>query len=397
MPPADALLLMLEELKPPTAIAKIKNSSHFFVYYDQNKAWSSHKGNEKPELNESTLNIATAAKIINSGSATGQLKHFYISHAINEALKSPFVKKIAPHYIRLAGHNDLSPQLRLWISSENATATWHYDMERNFFTQLTGRKKFVIANSDSYLFLKLHSNLHPSWRQSKYIESCSLQETLDLAIDYVDSTEVLSVACTNSSNFHQNHHRQNPICRYREEILKVNPETLESKIELVKEIFGISEVHLEAGDVFHLPPFFFHCVQSGLRSLSLNSWIGSSEYYLIQKLQNIPLPWNEDSSFSEKVQAIRFTMFRLFQRFGYRGVWGVEYDLFSKALEERYINYFDTTAKDFVANTVDLPCDNGVGGGVEFHWTGHLCVWDTKSELEDLLRGENLYIYIYKV
>ena len=60
-----------------------------------------------------------------------------------------------------------APSSNLWFTSENATATTHYDLEHNFFWQLYGKKVFrlsMLMRHDRYL---PHCSFHPEWRQAQ--------------------------------------------------------------------------------------------------------------------------------------------------------------------------------------------------------------------------------------
>ena len=65
-------------------------------------------------------------------------KHIYGTHDVKAPLLNPVMKHSVPHLHRVAQINDAGPDPSavLWMTSTNATAHWHYDLEHNFFWQL---------------------------------------------------------------------------------------------------------------------------------------------------------------------------------------------------------------------------------------------------------------------
>jgi hypothetical protein len=321
-----------------------------FTYRASDRAWS---GKSKVDLSRAphdivTLSAANVAAEVFSDSGTGP--YYYLSYVINRPETHPFVRQVAPYLLRLGGSAALAPQMRLWISSEGAVATWHYDMERNFFVQLAGNKRFLLANADAYLFLQPKSFLHPGWRQAAHGDILSAADLIDLALAYVGDSLPGALACSGRDIMSANHHRLNPICKYRD-MIAADPS--KNQRDIVASLFGIKEVTLLAGDVLHLPPFVFHCVMSGQSSASLNVWLGSSELSIATKLQNIPLPWVGTASLAQKIKAIRFSIMRYFSLLGHSGLYGIEYALFVSALESRYAELAQSEGAVFCAATTD--------------------------------------------
>jgi len=60
-----------------------------------------------------------------------------------------------------------APSSNLWFTSENATATTHYDLEHNFFWQLYGKKVFRLSMLMQHDWYLPHCSFHPEWRQAQ--------------------------------------------------------------------------------------------------------------------------------------------------------------------------------------------------------------------------------------
>ena len=65
------------------------------------------------------------------------------------------ISHLVPLFQQIPMLNNQSPLLRLWISTANATALPHYDLEDNLFFQLSGSKTFIIASPQIVAWLLL--------------------------------------------------------------------------------------------------------------------------------------------------------------------------------------------------------------------------------------------------
>lgn len=328
VPTMDQFLDLLPTLNPDFTNVKMNDLSRVFLYHASDRAWG-------VKLNISSANYDTAIlpilHVIEHIYAVEDMKpYYYVSYDIKHAFKSPIVAASAPYLLRIGGHALAQPQMRLWLGSNGATASWHYDMESNFFVQLTGSKVFLLANADAYLFLNPQSFLHPNWRQSVHFNLTSIASVIDVALSFLDAQS--NISCFGRQTTLHNHNRLNPICKFKE----MQESATRTREKIVVDLFGLQEVSLAPGDVLHLPPFYFHCVISGKNSSSLNAWLGSKELSISQKLQTVPLPFMESDSFIMKLTAVRFTIMRLFTMFGQGGASGIEFKMFSDALRERY-------------------------------------------------------------
>lgn len=109
--------------------------------------------------------------------------------------------------------------LFLWLSGADVRPAIHFDSDHNFFVHLNGSKKFVLFPPWEWENLYLYPRIHPSWHKSQ------------LSFDAVP--------------------------------LETYPNAPRARAY---------EVLLEPGDVLHVPPYWFHHVESTTPSVSLASW-----------------------------------------------------------------------------------------------------------------------------
>ena len=152
------------------------------------------------------------------------------------------MKQIVPYLYRVAQINDAGPDPTavLWMTSTNATAHWHYDLEHNFFWQLFGSKRFLLAPTEMSDQFNSHASSHPSWRQSQITQS----------------------------PFSSSLSRASPEWKY--------------------------DITLEEGELLYIPPMMFHSVTSLSNSISLNMWASSDEMKVTENLKKIQLPFKID-------------------------------------------------------------------------------------------------------
>lgn len=384
VPPFDRMIALLPTLQPSVVMAKKQISSGIFQYHASERSWSTKLNISGPEYEYEPMSMEDVLRNIYGEGIYSGRPYYYITYEIKKK-SNAFVAAAAPYLLQLGDPSVIPPQMRLWLSSPGAVASWHFDMESNYFVQLTGSKTFLLLNADAYLFMNPRSYLHPSWRQAEYAMLTTLSSVIELAIDFMDSQNVTQ--CTGTSTIYQNHHKKNSICRYNSLIKSGS-----TKESAVMELFGIISVELTAGDVLHLPPFVFHCVISGEYSSSLNIWLGSKELSISNKLQKIPLPFLESASFTEQLLSVRHTIMRLFSMFGHGGVFfGLEYSLFSTALAKRYKSMISSVCDIAVvrgepelesAQTCALGCDN------HKQTLGEICRWDlSETDVEKIQNG----------
>jgi hypothetical protein len=143
----------------------------------------------------------------------------------------------------------LNPQqtsVNLWVGSKNVTAPCHYDGYHNFFVQISGTKRFLLASPWARSWLRPFPFLHPSHAQC--------QRRLDT----------------------RSHQDGDTLPPHGDE-------------------FGFYEAVLEPGDLLYIPPGWFHEATSLSRSVSVNGWTPPrSEIETVEALFALPVPWEEE-------------------------------------------------------------------------------------------------------
>lgn len=354
----------------PSTISNIKKStSGRFVYHSSSQQWSSK-----------TANTAAEYEILdmNKESFMNQLKplfvdvdqqpqsYLYYSQLLRKPEANQILLNLAPYLLKLpTSTKGLKPEFRLWLSSENATATPHYDMEHNFFLQVNGTKTFLIGSPTlSKLFLP-HSYLHPHWRQAQESHLTSVDSIythiLNVSLASICSQEgnmstngIQKVTVTNkikalqwgptcSAPFTVS---QQPKKKKRRKRVEAQLEDAESHssscdidnsdsdsdaahfdgyVKVSEEFYAASESHnpgplavsdlistpsslyevtLTPGDLLYIPPFYYHAVISHAHSVSVNTWIGSRYLVASDTLQNIELPYRAKNTALAQVSAL---------------------------------------------------------------------------------------------
>lgn len=377
--PSDLSKVLLETnaLPPFVATAVGTNHSNFFTYRSSNTRWNGRVNDSHYEYrrmeSDALLDILYSKEIDSESNIDKD--YYYLGQTLDRPFMHPLVQSVAPYFAdqissRHSGHASSRQQqhhspavMRLWLSSRGAVTTMHYDIERNYFLQLSGSKTFVLANADAYLFLQLHSFLHPRWRQSQLDNISTLDNFIDAAVSYMDSSLLDGdLNCSeNKALFVASHHPSNPVCRYQAQIAEISSSLsfsssssssyavhmAQARRDIVRRIFDFSEVTLRAGDMLHLPPFTFHCVTAGDKSASVNAWVGSQEYNVAKRIRTqIPLPFDSKDSLDNKLLGIRFMLFKLFSSFGFKGIRGIEYTLFIDTLRSRFTVRLSTEDDD---------------------------------------------------
>ncbi|KAL1529003.1 hypothetical protein AB1Y20_010324 [Prymnesium parvum] len=148
-------------------------------------------------------------------------RHGYYSGEIERDLPPPLRDELAPLERVLVSLRPERSSVNLWLGRRLASAPCHYDGYHNAFSQLHGRKRFVLAPPNATELLRPFPFLHPSHAQ------CQAH------LPSIPPAELLSA--------------------------------------------GAMEVELQPGDILYLPPLWFHETVALGDSISVNGWSDSVE------------------------------------------------------------------------------------------------------------------------
>lgn len=154
------------------------------------------------------------------------------------------------------------PEVLLWMGGDGATASPHYDMVHNFYVQLKGRKRFVLAPpAAGRRLLHQHPRLHPSARNSQlYLRDDCRNVAADLP--FADPAFPALNCLSRRPAF-------------------AGP--LDARV-----------VTLSPGDVLYLPPFWWHYVSAVGPSVSVSVWTTGAADALAGRAEDVPLPLDTD-------------------------------------------------------------------------------------------------------
>lgn len=252
----DFIEVTLRSLKSKV---KVSNSSHF-AYFASDRVWSnqftsliSYDTNSWESVSDIRKNNCVEMEVDRSS-----CQYWYLSQAIPKSIQDGWINKISSPYarfLRLLNAKDIDHSssedmnILLWLASDNVTVHAHYDMESNIFLQLTGSKTFQLASPNLFRKYKPYSSYHPLWRQVQ--------------------------------------HDIEPYTEGRKDVVNVT---------------------LQAGDILHIPPFYFHKVFTRLNSSSTNAWMRSSPSNIYDRLLRIvPLPFDTKGGREEKLACLGVT------------------------------------------------------------------------------------------
>lgn len=114
-------------------------------------------------------------------------------------------------------------EVNLWLGTPTVTTPLHFDFYHNFYTQVRGRKRFILVPAENYQQIAPFPHIHPSSRMTKF----------DL----------------NNETFWQVYGEQ------------------------IRSWKGVREIVLEPGDALYIPPMMFHyvCVVGDEPSVSVST------------------------------------------------------------------------------------------------------------------------------
>lgn len=146
---------------------------------------------------------------------------------------------------------DSNPEAHVWLGSEGATASTHYDTSENIYVQLHGRKRFLLWEPRWAAAFHLYPALHAGYRHGQF-------------------------------NWFNRDHALYPLAA-----------SLPAPLEAV----------LAPGDVLYLPRYWLHNVEAIDESISVNLWANSGPYWAAEEVYAAPLPFEEHWDRDTKVWA----------------------------------------------------------------------------------------------
>jgi hypothetical protein len=172
--------------------------------------------------------------------------HVYLTTGLDAF--SPILESDVSPLNELLVLNPQQTSVNLWVGSNNVTAPCHYDGYHNFYVQISGTKRFILASPRARSWLRPFPFLHPSHAQcQKRLGTFTLADN----------------------------------------------DVLSSKDEFYEAV-------LEPGDILYLPPLWFHEVTSLSRSISVNAWTPPRrEIEVVEALFALPVPWEEKGTSQE--------------------------------------------------------------------------------------------------
>lgn len=180
----------------------------------------------------------------------------------------------------------------LWLSHPGVVAQMHYDTNHNFFAQVQGYKRFLIASPEQELYS--YPNLHRSFRQSQ------------VRFEVVDP-----------SSHQKNASSLSP--EAQKEALKKFVEEMGEQVKFQQDHFPMAHnitlaaVDLSPGDMIYIPPYYSHRVESKSMSISLSVISPSLMEANLQETSYQKVPFAEFSSTpTQRVAAVSRFLLLLF-------------------------------------------------------------------------------------
>jgi hypothetical protein len=174
--------------------------------------------------------------------------HYYTRSALKEDGFGALLDDIKPHdflIVRPQSMPNANHMVNVWFGGPGITAQQHYDQAQNFYCQVRGKKRFLIAPPSSWFRLYPYPTEHPCDRQSQVDFARPDAHRWPLA--YANRTAAPGLV-------------------------------------------PVLVVDLDEGDMLYLPPFWYHWVQSQSLSLSVNVWTDSEEGLINSFTSEHPFP-----------------------------------------------------------------------------------------------------------
>lgn len=277
----------------PNILSNVKKSdSNSFTHFSKDRVWAS----EFEGIKGYNVQNMELASFLNYRADTEGSTFVYATRRLLHAYTNPIIQELAPCINNLPSTPGVESEISIWLTSGNTIATPHYDMEHNFFLQLNGTKRFVIASPTHYPLFRLYSSLHPRWRQGQARN--------------LTSNEALNEVLTNPSICDGYSQRSSacPVTSINElwsTCSSAKDETASSN-NIQKIAPAIHVIDLHPGQMLYIPPFFFHAVTTlDPYSVSINSWFGSKYLTAANKLStSVPLPFAAGSTETSRILTI---------------------------------------------------------------------------------------------
>ena len=231
-----------------------------FPYNSLNK-----NGGGSDAKRESTVVDITGAGVIEEHTVVANQpssrEYWYVSEKLKGGLHNPLLQAISPDFV--AYLQPLATELpaihaNLWTASAGASCASHYDTDDNFFLQIRGTKRIIIADPSARDVYHPHCALHPRWRQAR--------RTLSRPDDI------------------------------RAAALKQHD--LRSSPPATRALPKVWEVTLKAGEMLYIPAFYFHTVTTQESDgASVNVWVTSTAVKAADKLMKeveLPFPVSDE-------------------------------------------------------------------------------------------------------
>jgi len=171
--------------------------------------------------------------------------------------------------------NQADIQANLWMGAANITTATHYDGTYNFFFQVQGTKRWTLfpPSTSMYVF----PCLHPFYANSQ----------VDIHQTPSQPEPRFAASPYGSPSFF--------------------PKFWNAATDVVA-----LEANLSRGELLLVPPYWFHHVQTVTTSVSLNIISDSTQYLLMQKIYEHPLPFELTWDVPKRMRAIHYFSSRLY-------------------------------------------------------------------------------------
>jgi ribosomal protein L16 Arg81 hydroxylase len=174
----------------------------------------------------------------------------------------------------------------------------HYDIQDNFLFQLTGSKRVTLLSPEAGRIVRPYPSHHPLWRQTSRT-NITYDQLVTLFLEQnqskpqppdSQSTTLGTSAVAEASKASQGRRRG-------------------KEINFAKsENFMLWTVELHAGDLLYIPAGYYHEVETGADSISINTWFPSSYSTFAHRLSKVSLPFVTSDNIDTRLAKIAIIM-----------------------------------------------------------------------------------------